>query len=103
MFSRQFRNRIRLEAWERRHAAIGHLRRMRNYVRRCWSGDDPSKDSSYQVIYVQYDRAGTVHDYVIEQLRQLVAAKYRITFVSNSKELNDANLAVLRSLCRQVI
>lgn len=91
-----------LAAWLVSLGAVGHLRRARNYVRRTWSGGDPVKESRYHSIYVHYDREGTVHDYVIDQLKQLVAANYRITFVSNSLKF-DASVASVRPFCREVL
>jgi lipopolysaccharide biosynthesis protein len=85
------------------YLSIGHLRRARSYLRRTWAGTDPASKSGYQAIYVHFDPEGVVHDYVVEQLRQLVAARYRITFVSNARRLQDKSVAAILPFCRQVI
>ncbi len=104
MFGWQFHNRVkRSRAWLLGDSFIGHLRRAGNYVRRTWPGDDPVGDSTHQAVYVHYDREGVVHDYVIEQLRQLVAANFRITFVTNARKLKEASAAAVIPFCRQVI
>src|SRR6266849_872475 len=104
MFGREIRNRIKVSrTWLLGHSFIGHLRRVRNYVRRTWPGEDPVNYSTHHAIYVHYDREGVVHDYVIEQLRQLVAAKFRITFVSNARRLDNASVAAVKPFCRHVI
>lgn len=98
------RSRVRFSGpWHLAHLCLGHLRRWRRYTRRTWAGADPHKDSSYQAVYVHYDPEGIVHDYVIEQLRQLVAARFRITFVSNARRWSSATAEPVSALCRQVI
>ncbi len=85
------------------HTFVGHLRRMGNYVRRAWPGDDPSSASSQYAIYAHYDRKGVVHDYVVEQIRQLAAAGFRIVFVSNARRLSMASVAAIRPYCWRVV
>ncbi len=82
---------------------LGHARRVRRYVRQTWPGDDPVKDSRYHAVYVHYDRQGVVHDYVIEQLRQLVTSQFRITFVSNAQQLRETSVVAVKPFCRTVI
>jgi hypothetical protein len=92
-----------LGAWNFMHLVIGHLRRGRNYVRRTWPGTDPVASSTSEAVYVHFDRYGIIHDFVIEQLRQLVAAGFRVTFVSNSPKFGKRSIADIAPFCRQIL
>lgn len=86
--------------------AIGHLRRMEKHTRGTWIGDDPLGQSQYSTshaVYVHYDRAGAVHDYVLNQLQQLCDAGFRISFVSNAPILRDDDIRADRPFCRTII
>src|SRR4051794_4350394 len=86
-----------------RYAIVGNLRRLRNHVRRSWPGADPLSDSRSEAVYVHFDRHGIIHDYVHEQLRALVAAGFRITFVSNATKFSQGTAAEIASCCRQIL
>jgi lipopolysaccharide biosynthesis protein len=86
-----------------RHAIIGNLRRLRNHLRDSWLGADPLRDSHNEAVYVHYDRHGVVHGYVLEQLRALVAAGFRITFVSNAPTFTQKNVSEIAAFCRQIL
>jgi lipopolysaccharide biosynthesis protein len=85
------------------HSLIGHLRRIGPRVRRTWPGGDPSSASNNYAVYSHYDRKGNVHEYVVEQIRQLAAAGYRVIFISNGRRLRGANVAAVRPFCWRVI
>src|SRR5215212_6819303 len=86
-----------------RHAIIGNLRRLRNHIRGSWPGTDPLPHSRYEAVYVHFDRHGIVHDYVHEQLRSLVAAGFRITFVSNAPKFSQKSVAEIAVFCRRIV
>lgn len=71
--------------------------------RKRWIGADPHKSSADSAIYVHYDAAGDIDDYVIYQLRELVASNYRITFVSNSPDMTDDMIRKVLPYCRVAI
>ena len=85
------------------HVFAGHCRRFRRYLHGSWPGADPCRHSSSHAIYVHYDAEGVVHDYVLEQLRQLSIAGFRVTFVSNARKFRDASVAAVKPFCRQII
>jgi lipopolysaccharide biosynthesis protein len=91
------------KALYRRHAIIGNLRRLRNPVRDSWPGADPLPDSRHEAVYVHFDRHGIVHGYVLEHLRALVAAGFRITFVSNAPKFSRESIAGIAGFCRQIL
>lgn len=82
---------------------VGHLRRLFNHTRRTWPGSDPCKATNDHAIYAHFDQAGVIHGYVVEQLRQLAAAGFRVTFVSNATRKIDAYVPPIIPFCRQVI
>jgi lipopolysaccharide biosynthesis protein len=86
-----------------RYAIVGNLRRLRNHVRGSWRGADPIADSRSHAVYVHFDGHGIIHDYVHEQLRALVEAGFRITFVSNATKFSKGTAAEIAALCRQII
>ena len=92
-----------LRALYPRHEIIGNLRRLRNQVRGSWQGADPLRASHYEAVYVHYDRHGVIHDYVLEQMRALVAAGFRITFVSNAASFTHNNVTQIAGFCRQIL
>jgi lipopolysaccharide biosynthesis protein len=85
------------------HAFVGNLRRLQNQVRRTWAGSDPLPASRSEAVYVHYDRNGVIHDYVLEQLRAIVAAGFRITFVSNSPSFSEKNVSEIASYCSRIL
>ena len=93
----------RAPLWYYVHWFVGNLRRFRRHTRRTWPGSDPSKTTNDHAIYAHYDREGVIHDYVVEQLRQLAAAGFRVTFVSNARRKIDAYVPAIVPFCRQVI
>ena len=103
-FPLQLRRRIsNSNAWLHLHMLVGHVRRLGRYVRRVWPGSDPCSDSSSQAVYAHYDPEGIIHDYVVEQMRQLAVARFRVTFVSNARKLTEESAAAVKPFCRQVI
>jgi lipopolysaccharide biosynthesis protein len=90
-------------AWHFAHSIIGHLRRLRSAIRRRWPGQDPAGQSRSHAVYAHYDAEGVVHDYVVDQIRQLADAGFRVTFVSNARKFNDSSAADVAPFCRQVI
>src|SRR5262249_33458587 len=85
------------------HWIIGTLRLARNYVRKPWAGADPCGGSAHEAVYVHYDPRGAIHDYVTMQLRELAAAGFRVTFVSNARKFPPGNVPEIAAYCRQII
>ncbi|UGV25842.1 polysaccharide biosynthesis-like protein [Rhodopseudomonas boonkerdii] len=66
-------------------------------------GDDPLSESRKVAVYVHFDPQGTVHEYVLHQLNELVAAGFRVTFVSNAPLLPATSRAATSPLCKEII
>ena len=106
MIFQDITNRVKdscIAAWHILLSFVGHLRRFRNYTRRTWRGADPASGSNHHAVYVHFNPEGVVHDYVVEQLQQLVASGFRITFASNAPRLHEPSIELIRPLCKQVI
>ncbi len=58
--------------------------RRRSLIRKTILGDASVTGARQAAIYVHFDRDGLVHDYVLYQLRELAAAGFSVTFVTNS-------------------
>jgi lipopolysaccharide biosynthesis protein len=82
---------------------VGHLCRLGSWVRQRWPGEDPMARSRHEAVYAHYDRRGVVHDYVIQQLRELVEAGFRVTFVSNSPVFPPASVRAAGTHCKQIL
>jgi lipopolysaccharide biosynthesis protein len=82
---------------------LGHVRRLRSQIRSSSDGADPIKSSADHAVYVHYDADGVIHDYVFEQLKQLVLANFRVTFVSNAPSISERDLESIRPYCRILI
>jgi lipopolysaccharide biosynthesis protein len=89
--------------WHFGHACLGHLRRLFPTVRRTWAGGDPCRTSNDHAVYAHYDSEGVIHDYVVEQLRQLAIAGFRVTFVTNSRRMSEEAISTVRPFCREMI
>ena len=71
-------------------------------------GDQNLDQAKKIAVYAHYDSAGQVHGYVITQLTALSDAGFCVVFVTNSQELDEESIALLkpyvgRILCRQNI
>ncbi|WP_441228932.1 rhamnan synthesis F family protein [Tardiphaga sp. 20_F10_N6_6] len=66
-------------------------------------GDDPLSRSRKAAVYVHFDPQGTIHDYVLHQLRELVAAGFRVTFVSNAPVFPATSRTAVSSFCKDII
>jgi lipopolysaccharide biosynthesis protein len=82
---------------------FGDVVRRGNYVRERVAGDDPLRESPRAAVYVHYDAAGVVHDYVMHQLCELVGAGYRIIFVSNAPSFPAESRARVLPICKELI
>jgi lipopolysaccharide biosynthesis protein len=76
---------------------------LRRWTRQTWRGSDPCATSGDHAVYAHYDREGVIHDYVVEQVRQLAIAGFRVTFVTNARRMNDATISAVRPFCREMI
>ncbi|WP_158285428.1 rhamnan synthesis F family protein [Azospirillum sp. TSH64] len=79
------------------------MRRRDNYIAERWEGERSLEGTKKIALFVHYDRAGIVHDYVVYYLRQLRLAGFEVIFVSNAPTLAERSLANLRELCVTVI
>jgi lipopolysaccharide biosynthesis protein len=73
------------------------------YIRERIAGEDPLRDAARAAVYVHFDKTGVIHDYVVHQLCELVAAGYRITFMSNAPVFSAHSRARVISFCKEVI
>ena len=77
--------------------------RKESYIRERWEGRQPLAGARRVVVFVHYDRQGTVHDFVWHYLRQLQALGFAIVFVSNAPRLAEAQIEPLKNLCALII
>lgn len=82
---------------------FGQLGRHRLLTREEIPAADPLFDSKLAAIYVHFDEKGLVHDYVVHQLREIVDAGYRITFVSNAPIFPEQSRARIAPFCKKAI
>ncbi len=82
--------------------AVSLLRRKSHYVLERWDGRRSLAGARRVAVFVHYDRAGTIHDYVLYYLRQLRAAGFEVVFVSNAPSLAGPALETVRGLCAVV-
>ena len=82
---------------------FGKFGRRGNYVRERIKGNDPLRDAPRAAVFVHFDKAGIVHDYVVHQLCELVGAGYRVTFVSNAPNLPAESRARVQPFCKELI
>src|ERR1700730_1152515 len=83
----------RSRLWQAVHGWLGQVRRRRRPVRRSWQGGDPCRSSADHAVYAHYDYEGVIHDYVVEQVRQLAIAGFRVTFVTSARRMRDEMIA----------
>jgi lipopolysaccharide biosynthesis protein len=98
--------RIRATYFPFQDAAIrifGHVARRRSLIRELRPASDPQSNSKLAAVYVHFDGDGLVADYVIHQLRELVDAGFRITFISNSPTFPEQNWARVSPFCRNAM
>ena len=95
--------RLYLPVQDRAIGLFAKFARRGHYVRERIEGDDPQCDATRVAVYVHFDKAGVVHDYVVHQLRELVGAGYRVTFVSNAPDLPMESRARVQPLCKELI
>lgn len=79
------------------------LRRNSTTVRERFEGADPNQGSGLEAVYVHFNPTGAVHDYVHNQLRELVNCGFRITFVSSSPELAPDTVSDVKPMCSKII
>lgn len=98
-----------LPRWQRKYlvghdavvGAVGRARALIPAIRRVVPGERPA--SNRQAVYVHFDRWGTVHDFVVQAVRQLAENGYAVTFVSNAPKLPDDQIALLLPHVREVV
>ncbi|MGF6425649.1 rhamnan synthesis F family protein [Bradyrhizobium elkanii] len=83
--------------------AAARLVRRKLPAREHLRGDDPLRSSKKAAIYVHFDSQGTIHEYHIHQLRELMEAGFRITFVSNAPHFSDSSRRMVRPFCKNII
>lgn len=90
-------------SWQLFLTGLGHLGRLRRYVRKTWPGNDPCRDLHDHAVYAHYDPEGVIHDYVVEQVRQLAMAGFRVTFVTNAPRMSETAISMVRPFSREMI
>ncbi|PHP65587.1 polysaccharide biosynthesis-like protein [Zhengella mangrovi] len=83
--------------------AISHLRAKLPNIRKRWQGDRFSTPAKKHAVFVHFDTEGVIHDYVIKYLDDLRDCGFEITFVTNSPEMPDESVALLKPLCRLIV
>ena len=56
-----------------------------------------------QAVFVHHDPDGSIHDYVRFAVSELAANDYAVTFVSNAPKLDEAGVAALLPMVREVV
>lgn len=83
--------------------SVARVVRRKSFVREHCSGDDPASGSEKAAVYVHFDSKGVVHEYVVYQLRELLDAGFRITFVSNAPIFPEGSRGLVRPFCKDII
>ena len=83
--------------------AFARLRKGSATIRETRQGADPNAGSGLEAVYVHFNPAGTVHDYVINQLRELMQCGFRTTFVTSCPELAAQSVQDVAPLCSKII
>ncbi|MCO5132148.1 MAG: rhamnan synthesis F family protein [Xanthobacteraceae bacterium] len=100
---RQIRYRAYFPIIDRLRARLARAGGPAACVRERIAGDDPLAQSASVAVYVHYDPSGEVADYVVDQLRHLVRAGFRVTFVTNAPRFPEAARARVSPLCREML
>lgn len=79
------------------------LRFKRSRVERTIDGDLRLSEANKIAVYVHYDASGQVHGYVENQVWELKNAGFCVLFVTNSKKLDAASIALLKPLVGQIL
>lgn len=74
-----------------------------SYVKATIEGDNPLRGFDKAAVFCHFDRHGQVHGYVVQYLRSLVEAGFRITFVTNAGKLTPDARAAVRPLVERVL
>lgn len=83
--------------------AQGWLRRRPDYIVERWPGEVTMTGATRIAIFTHYDQRGRVADYVHYYLDALVAAGFRIVFVTNSPQFGQENLPILKTKCALIL
>ena len=83
--------------------AAARLTKRGPLIRHAYPAEDPQRSSTSAAVFVHFDSEGIVFDYVLLQLKQLVEAGFRITFVSNSPLFPEASRQRVAPYCRTII
>lgn len=75
------------------------LRPRRPRLQEQWAGADDIAQARRVAVFVHFDRAGEVHDWLIHYLSELKGAGYAIIFVSNAPRLSENSVAKVRPHC----
>jgi len=81
----------------------GSLARLRGSIRQRWQGNDPNRSLKRHAVYVHFHPEGIVADFVVAQLRELSRLGFRITFVSNSPQIDGKLISIVAPVCREII
>lgn len=96
-------SRLVLRQLMRLKVALARLRRRVSTIRQTTPGSDPNQGSGLEAVYVHFNNAGVVHDYVLNQLQELVHCGFRITFVTSSPILSPQTVDDIKPLCGKII
>jgi len=72
-------------------------------IRKITNGVDPCGQSTRLAVFIHFDKDGTVHPHTIEYLRDLMAAGFRTTFVTNAQNLTAEGREAVAPFVRLVI
>jgi lipopolysaccharide biosynthesis protein len=79
------------------------LRRRTGYIEDRWPGVDGDELAGRVCVFVHFDRAGEIHDFVLHYLREIREAGFKIIFVSNAPKLKPAAVQRVRSLAAIIL
>ena len=96
-------SRLVLRLLMRLKIALARLRRRVSPIRQTLPGSNPNQGSGLEAVYVHFNNAGVVHDYVLNQLQELVHCGFRITFVTSSPLLSPETVEDIQPLCGKII
>jgi lipopolysaccharide biosynthesis protein len=85
------------------HLPAAWLRRERRFVRAAHDGGRTLHDAAKVAVFVHFDAAGVVQDYVLFYLAALRTAGFEIVLISNGQDLAPAAMAQVLPMCAHVL
>jgi len=79
------------------------LLRAPSYVRERHEGRKRLEGARKVLVFVHFDRSGTVHDFVLNHVRLLANCGFAVVFVSNAPTLAERAIEALKPICALIL